>query len=176
MLLFPKPVPLTVLSGLMLKVYNTSTTWTVLVSGNRYHLVPMKQGLSALVSDPQVCKCLDMTTVHDAFRGLRLGQNFQGRRLREQAGLSLRQMARILEIQPGSLSRWERGINTPRLEDAIKWAQACNELEDTLIQQMTKPSIALEGSYEGVSPTDSIATSLPGDGENTTPGTGHATP
>lgn len=56
----------------------------------------------------------------------------EGRLLRERAGVSLREMASILRVNPGDLSRWERGMR-PRPDAALRWLKACDELKSVLI-------------------------------------------
>ena len=65
-------------------------------------------------------------------RGRTLGRTGRGRALREEAGLSLRELARIVEVDAATLSRWERGDVRPRKSGATRWVQVCQEIERAL--------------------------------------------
>ncbi len=56
----------------------------------------------------------------------------QGRRLRLAADLSVAELAEVLHVDPGTLSRWERGLVRPRGEAASRWLQACEEIRTAL--------------------------------------------
>ena len=98
-----------------------------------------------------------------------MGKAGQGRATRERAGISLRQMATLLEVDPGTLSRWERGETRPRLFAAIKWAEACRELEQEIHQEMKQPPALAEGTSEPSPTKDLVITSLSGDGPEPEP-------
>ena len=61
-----------------------------------------------------------------------LARSGAGRLIREEANISVRQLARHLSVDVATLSRWERGESLPRGERATRWIEAC-----TLIQQGT---------------------------------------
>lgn len=65
-------------------------------------------------------------------RGRQLGRDFRGRQLRERAGLSLRELARLAGIDASTLSRCERGETQPRSDVAIKWAIVAETIEHVL--------------------------------------------
>lgn len=48
------------------------------------------------------------------------------KRERERQERSLSEVARTMGCAKSSLSTWERGIKSPTLDNAIKWAQALN--------------------------------------------------
>ncbi len=48
---------------------------------------------------------------------------------REEAGVSLRELARTLGVDPGVLCHWEHGVHAPRNEErALAWAEALRKL------------------------------------------------
>lgn len=47
----------------------------------------------------------------------------QAREIREAAGAGLGETARAARVAKGTLSRWERGLQTPRGDAAIRYAQ-----------------------------------------------------
>jgi hypothetical protein len=65
-------------------------------------------------------------------RGRTLGRTGRGRAIREQAGLSLRELARIVQVDAATLSRWERGDVRPRQAGAARWLTACDAIEREL--------------------------------------------
>jgi DNA-binding XRE family transcriptional regulator len=65
-------------------------------------------------------------------RGRTLGRSGRGRAIREQAGLSLRELARIVQVDAATLSRWERGDVRPRQAGAARWLTACDAIEREL--------------------------------------------
>jgi transcriptional regulator with XRE-family HTH domain len=67
-------------------------------------------------------------------RGRILGRTGKGRELRVRAGLSLRELAEIVEVDAGTLSRWERGDVRPRKSGATRWVEACQEIERALAE------------------------------------------
>ena len=72
-----------------------------------------------------------MSNLQMILKGRNLGIDSTGRHIRAASGLSVRQLAKLLEIDPATLSRWERGESVPRSDSAIRWAQACDELLKT---------------------------------------------
>lgn len=44
------------------------------------------------------------------------------------AGVSLREAAKAMRVQPSTLSRWERGECRPRPTQARRWAQLLDQL------------------------------------------------
>ncbi len=65
-------------------------------------------------------------------RGKRLGGQGGGRSLRQRAGLSVGELARVLGVDVATLSRWETGKAKPRPEAALRWAAACQAIEREL--------------------------------------------
>jgi transcriptional regulator with XRE-family HTH domain len=59
--------------------------------------------------------------VRDLARMRRMQQTGEARRLREQAGVSLRTMARAVGVRPSTLIRWEAGRMHPREGTALAW-------------------------------------------------------
>jgi transcriptional regulator with XRE-family HTH domain len=66
--------------------------------------------------------------------GRRLGHG-SGRRLREQAGISCRELADAIGVDVAQLSRWERGLAQPRPARAARWIAAL----ETLRRGMDQP-------------------------------------
>lgn len=64
-------------------------------------------------------------------RGRRLAHG-QGRRIREEAGLSVRELAGELGVNPSTLDRWERGLTRPRPAQAARWLEAVEILRRAL--------------------------------------------
>lgn len=68
---------------------------------------------------------VDMADVSRARRAFRNGQ---ARALREEAGLSIRELAAFAGLPRASLQNWEAGTSTPRPEGALAWANAMKRL------------------------------------------------
>lgn len=69
--------------------------------------------------------------------------NGAGRALRRRAGLSLRELADLIDVDPATLSRWERGAVRPRHDAALRWSNAL----DAITAALNPP-----GSASGPSP------------------------
>ena len=66
-------------------------------------------------------------------RGRQLATDGRGRLLRERAGLSLREAARLAGVHPSTLTRWERGLTKPvRGGAAVRWAKLADRIEAAL--------------------------------------------
>lgn len=59
-----------------------------------------------------------------------------GRRWRQQAGLSVGELAAAIDVDPAALSRWERGLASPRPAAARRWLAALDELRRGLDQSL----------------------------------------
>ena len=59
----------------------------------------------------------------------RLGKLGAARAIREDAQIGLREMARLMQVQPSNLCRWERGEVSPRPAAALIWADVLEALE-----------------------------------------------
>ena len=73
-----------------------------------------------------------MNEIASLVRGRTLGRSGRGRALRERAGISLRELAEIVEVDAATLCRWERGDVRPRRSGAARWVEACEEIERAL--------------------------------------------
>ncbi len=51
----------------------------------------------------------------------RLGVTGEGKRRREEANVSVPELARPLNIHPATLRRWEAGTVLPRREGGLRW-------------------------------------------------------
>jgi transcriptional regulator with XRE-family HTH domain len=58
----------------------------------------------------------------------RLAQNGGARTIRQAAGVSASEVARLLDVTPGAVSRWERGQRIPRGAMAERWAEVLRKL------------------------------------------------
>jgi transcriptional regulator with XRE-family HTH domain len=61
-----------------------------------------------------------------------LGPTGRGRRLRQEAGLSVRELARFLGVKASTLTRWETGQTHPRGEAGVRWVATCHAIEEEL--------------------------------------------
>jgi transcriptional regulator with XRE-family HTH domain len=52
----------------------------------------------------------------------------RGTRIRETAGLSQSELARLVGVTPAAISRWEAGERTPSGESAVSYAKALRRL------------------------------------------------
>lgn len=57
-----------------------------------------------------------------------LTRDGDGRRRREAAAISLRELALAINVTPSTLSRWETGRSRPRASAALRWAEALRSL------------------------------------------------
>jgi transcriptional regulator with XRE-family HTH domain len=57
------------------------------------------------------------------------GTSGEGRRLRERAGLSLREEAEAIGVDPATLARWELGLCRPRTDAALRWEALLSQLQ-----------------------------------------------
>jgi transcriptional regulator with XRE-family HTH domain len=74
--------------------------------------------------------------MHDRVRDLarirRMQQTGEAKRLREQAGVSLRTMARAVGVRASTLIRWEAGRVRPREGTALAWLAALDRIRAEL--------------------------------------------
>ena len=61
-------------------------------------------------------------------RAGRLPEPKERMRIRHAAGVSLGEFARTLRVSPMTVSRWERGMASPTLEQRIAYAQLLREI------------------------------------------------
>ena len=57
-----------------------------------------------------------------------LARTGAARAYREEAHIGLREMARMLGADAGMLSKWERGVHSPKPGEALAWAEALRRL------------------------------------------------
>jgi DNA-binding XRE family transcriptional regulator len=57
-----------------------------------------------------------------------LARSGDARRLRERAAIGLCEMAKVVGVDPATLSRWERGVGRPRGRAASRWARELAQL------------------------------------------------
>ena len=82
-----------------------------------------------------------MTTLLELTRARLAGS--RGRVIREASGLSLRDMAAEIGVNPATLARWERGKFLPRRSAAIRWARLLDDLARVISDQSeSRASIA----------------------------------
>lgn len=63
---------------------------------------------------------------------------------REEANVSLREMATLIGVAPISLSRWERGLAQPRVDDALAFWQVMETVLEAVDDQTDITSTDLE--------------------------------
>ncbi|HUY25674.1 MAG TPA: helix-turn-helix transcriptional regulator [Candidatus Saccharimonadales bacterium] len=69
-----------------------------------------------------------MATASDLILVRHAARDGSGRRLRETAGIGLREGASLVGVDPGTLSRWETGMARPRGAKAALYARFLREL------------------------------------------------
>jgi DNA-binding transcriptional regulator YiaG len=67
------------------------------------------------------------TDVSKLIRARWLARSGEGRRIRERAGLSLREVADAVGVDPTTLARWEHDRSVPRSRAAQRWADVIAE-------------------------------------------------
>lgn len=65
-------------------------------------------------------------------KACRLPPPARRRRIREEADVSLRAMAKVLGVTAGALQRWEAGTVTPRRANAVKYGRLLHMLEEAV--------------------------------------------
>jgi DNA-binding transcriptional regulator YiaG len=66
----------------------------------------------------------------DVVRGRQLATSGAGRKLREQAGLSLAEVATACGVYPSTVLRWETGARVPRDRHAIAYKELLERLHE----------------------------------------------
>lgn len=66
----------------------------------------------------------------EEIRAARLPDPENRRRIRDRAGVSLREMARLLGVAPMTVLRWEHGQAKPRRANAASYRELLDVLED----------------------------------------------
>ncbi len=56
-----------------------------------------------------------------------------GREIREEAGLSLAEVAHAVGVDKGTLSRWERGLARPRRSQALRYEEVLREVVKAMV-------------------------------------------
>jgi transcriptional regulator with XRE-family HTH domain len=80
-----------------------------------------------------------------------LPSHAERRRIREDAGCSLRNLADVLPVHPSTLHNWERGLKEPNDANAVRYAWLLDQLRASF-PTTTGPS--------DLTPTDSPASAL----------------
>jgi len=62
-------------------------------------------------------------------RARTLGPDGQGPRIREEARLSLSELAQVIGVDAATLCRWELGLVRPRRDAALRWLRAIDALQ-----------------------------------------------
>jgi DNA-binding transcriptional regulator YiaG len=76
-----------------------------------------------------------IATLADRVRAGRLPDPDTRRAIRERAGVSLREVARVLDVDAMTVHRWEQGTTLPNRHNAIAYRQVLDALE----QAVTEP-------------------------------------
>ncbi|TDB98712.1 XRE family transcriptional regulator [Micromonospora fluostatini] len=63
--------------------------------------------------------------------GIAHGKTGSGRAIREKAGLRQREVAAILGVDQGAVSKWERGLHPPSDDNAVAWADLLDRIRGT---------------------------------------------
>lgn len=71
---------------------------------------------------------MNVEDVEDVVWVRRLARNGGARAIREGAGISASEAARLIGVTPGAVSRWERGQRAPRGDVAQRWADLLRRL------------------------------------------------
>jgi transcriptional regulator with XRE-family HTH domain len=82
---------------------------------------------------------------------MRLAERFAANltRCRERAGINKSQLARLTELNPTAISRFESGKRMPRLDTLVKITGALDCRADELVEGMGwKPDLAAYGSFQ----------------------------
>jgi DNA-binding transcriptional regulator YiaG len=58
----------------------------------------------------------------------RMARSGSARFIREAAGFSASEVARVVGVSPATVSRWERGERIPRADAAERWAELLRKL------------------------------------------------
>ena len=71
--------------------------------------------------------------------GYKMAYNLRLRELRENRGLSQRQVAERLNVSPGAVARWELGDNKPTMDNLLALAALLECSTDTLLSRDSPP-------------------------------------
>ena len=91
-----------------------------------------------------------------------LAHEGRGRQLREQAGLSLREAARILDVTPSTLSRWERGARPQRGDAPYRYGELVQRLRKILGELESASEVSLRGAPRALISSTKPDLSAPG--------------
>jgi transcriptional regulator with XRE-family HTH domain len=69
-----------------------------------------------------------MNTIEELAWLRALAANGGARTIREAARISASEVARELDVSPSAISRWERGLRSPRGDDARRYARLLRRL------------------------------------------------
>lgn len=72
----------------------------------------------------------DGSSLAEMVRAAKLPSPANRRRIRQRAGLSLRQVAEPLGVTPMTVLRWERAEAVPKLDHAVAYRQLLEDLEE----------------------------------------------
>ena len=61
----------------------------------------------------------------------RLARTGEGKRLRERAELTIKEIAQAVGVDTGTIVRWETGRTSPRAPAALRWVDALHAVTDT---------------------------------------------
>lgn len=77
---------------------------------------------------PSKSSNLDAAALAEQVRAARLPDPAERKRIRNAAGVSLREAAAVVPTSPDVLRRWEAGTVTPRRVNAVRYAALLDEL------------------------------------------------
>jgi transcriptional regulator with XRE-family HTH domain len=64
--------------------------------------------------------------------GRRAAATGRGVQIRQAAGLSQAEVARLAGVTPAAVNRWERGVRTPREREAIGYGRALRRISEEM--------------------------------------------
>ncbi len=73
-----------------------------------------------------------ITTLADRVRAGRLPEPDRRRAIREEAGVTIREMARALDVDSNTVHRWERGRTIPNRRNAAAYRRLLDALEEAV--------------------------------------------
>jgi transcriptional regulator with XRE-family HTH domain len=82
---------------------------------------------------------MEHETLIEIARARRLARTGEGRRIREAAAVSVRELAAAVGVDPTTVWRWETGQSIPKPEQARRWDAALRDLA-----RLVEPETAAE--------------------------------
>ena len=78
---------------------------------------------------PLSCDSVEMLTLHERLEYLtRLPAPVDRRRIRKEAGLTLRHLESVLEVSLNAIGQWERGVRVPTDRNLVMYVELLDRL------------------------------------------------